>query len=199
MLDRLAGGKCILWNILSEVAKMRRGIAGFARISAVLAVMAVATTLARMQRAAFAQAPAAAARLEITGAVRTPLFLSAAELKAMARTTVHTGGQGGQLTQVYEGVALAELLQRAGVPQGDDLGGPWLAAYVVAVAADGYRAVFSLAELDAGVGDSQVLVADTLDGAPLAEGLGPFRLVVPGDRRAGRWVRMLKSVTVAGM
>lgn len=187
-------------NIISEVAEMSRGFAGFARIGGtVLAVMVAATTLARMHPAAFAQAPAAAARLEITGAVRTPLFVSAAELKAMPRTTVRAGGQGGQLTQVYEGVALAELLRRAGVPQGEDFGGPWLAAYVVAAATDGYRAVFSLAELDAGFGGSQVLVADTLDGAPLAEDLGPLRLVVPGDRRAARWVRMLKSVTVAGM
>jgi DMSO/TMAO reductase YedYZ molybdopterin-dependent catalytic subunit len=103
------------------------------------------------------------------------------------------------LTQAWEGVALSELLQRAGVPQGEDLGGPWLAAYAVAVAADGYRVVFAVAELDAAFGDAQVLVADTLDGAPLAEGLGPFRLIVPGDKRAARWVRMLKSVTIAGM
>ena len=165
----------------------------------ILGVMAAAITLPRMQAAAFAQASGGAARLEIIGAVKTPLFLSAADLKAMPRTTVRAGGQGGQATQVYEGVALAELLQRAGVPQGEDLGGPWMAAYVVAVAADGYRVVFSLAELDAGIGDSQVLVADTLDGAPLEEGLGPFRLIVPGDKRAARWVRMLKSITVAGI
>jgi len=169
------------------------------RAGLMLAVMAAATTLPRVQPATFAQASGAAARLEITGAVRIPLFLSAVDLKAMPRTTVRAGGQGGQLTQLYEGVALAELLQRAGVPHGEELGGPWLAAYVVAAAADGYRAVFSLAELDAGFGDSQVLVADTLDGAPLAEGLGPFRLIVPGDKRAARWVRTLKSITVAGM
>jgi len=27
-------------------------------------------------------------------------------------------------------------------------------------------------------------------------GPGPLRLVVPGDKRQGRWVRLLKSVTV---
>jgi len=165
----------------------------------ILGVMAAAIMLPRMQPAVFAQASGGAARLEIVGAVKTPLFLPAVDLKAMPRTTVRTGGQGGQVAQLHEGVALAELLKRAGVPQGEDIGGPWMAAYVVAVAADGYRAVFSLAELDAEFGDAQVLVADTLDGTSLAEGQGPFRLIVPGDKRAARWVRMLKSITVAGM
>ena len=179
---------------------MRGPIARFARAAGLLlAVTAAAAILPGRQPAALAQASGGTARLEISGAVRTPLFLSAADLKAMPRTTVRTGGQGGQLTQAWEGVALSELLQRAGVPQGEDLGGPWLAAYAVAVAADGYRVVFAVAELDAAFGDAQVLVADTLDGAPLAEGLGPFRLIVPGDERAARWVRMLKSVTIAGM
>lgn len=146
---------------------------------------------------ALAQATgAAAARLEVTGAVKTPLSLSLADLKAMPRKTVRVNGQNGQAAQVYEGVALAELLQRAGVPQGGDQAGPWMAAYVVAGAADGYRAVFSLAELNAGIGGVEALVADTLDGAPLGEGQGPFRLVVPSDKRAARWVRMLQSVRV---
>ena len=147
-----------------------------------------------------AQAPAAgAARLEITGAVKTPLFLSAADLKLMPRKTIRVGGQNGQAAQVYEGVELSELLQRAGVPQGGDLGGPWMAAYIVAGAADGYRVVFSLSELNAGIGGVEALVADALDGMALGEGQGPFRLVVASDKRAARWVRMLKSLTVAGM
>jgi hypothetical protein len=44
--------------------------------------------------------------------------------------------------------------------------------------------------------DSQVLVADTMDGAPIGPKLGPFRLVAPHERRPARWVRMLKSITV---
>jgi hypothetical protein len=38
---------------------------------------------------------------------------------------------------------------------------------VLAEAADGYRVVFSLPELDSGIVESEVIVADTLDGAPL--------------------------------
>ena len=56
--------------------------------------------------------------------------------------------------------------------------------------------VFSLAELDSAFLDSEVLVADTLDGVPLGPGEGPFKLVAPHEKRPARWVRMLKSVTV---
>jgi len=72
-----------------------------------------------------------------------------------------------------------------------------MASYVVAEASDGYRVVFSLSELDSGILDSEVMVADTMDGAPLGEKQGPFRLVAPHEKRPARWVRMLKSITVA--
>jgi hypothetical protein len=68
--------------------------------------------------------------------------------------------------------------------------------YVMAEAEDGYRVVFALAELDSGFLDSEVLVAHTMDGAPLGGKLGPFRLVAPHEKRPARWVRMLKSFTV---
>jgi DMSO/TMAO reductase YedYZ molybdopterin-dependent catalytic subunit len=71
-----------------------------------------------------------------------------------------------------------------------------VASYVLAEAADGYRVVFSLAELDSGILDSEVIVADTMDGAPLGAQQGPFRLVAPNEKRPARWVRMLKAITV---
>jgi hypothetical protein len=70
-------------------------------------------------------------------------------------------------TEKYEGVLLEELLRRAGVPQGEQLRGASMAIYVIAGAQDGYRAVFSLAELDSGILESEVTVADTMDGVPL--------------------------------
>jgi hypothetical protein len=67
---------------------------------------------------------------------------------------------------------------------------------VLAEATDGYRVVFSLAELDSGIVESEVIVADTMDGAALGGKEGPFRLVAPDEKRPARWVRMLKSITV---
>jgi hypothetical protein len=69
---------------------------------------------------------------------------------------------------VYEGIPLDALLAKAGMPMGDKIRCPLLAAYVMVEAADGYRALFSLAELDSTFTDSDILVADTLDGAPSA-------------------------------
>jgi DMSO/TMAO reductase YedYZ molybdopterin-dependent catalytic subunit len=71
-----------------------------------------------------------------------------------------------------------------------------MATYVLAEGADGYRVVFSLAELDSGILDSEVIVADTMDGAPLGTNQGPFRIVAPHEKRPARWVRMLKTLTV---
>jgi Oxidoreductase molybdopterin binding domain len=71
-----------------------------------------------------------------------------------------------------------------------------MANYVIAEAQDGYRVVFSLAELDSGILESEVIVADTMDGAPLTAKQGPFRLVAPHEKRPARWVRMLNSLTV---
>ena len=71
-----------------------------------------------------------------------------------------------------------------------------MAAYALAEGADGYRVSFSLAELDPGFQDSQVLVADTMNGEPLGDKVGPLRLVVPQDKRPARWVRMLRSIKV---
>ena len=72
-----------------------------------------------------------------------------------------------------------------------------MATYVLAEATDGYRVVFSLAELDSGILESGVIVADTIDGAGLGAKEGPFKLVAPHEKRPARWVRMLKSITVS--
>ena len=71
-----------------------------------------------------------------------------------------------------------------------------MATYVQADAPDGYRVIFSLAELDSDFQDSDVIVADTLDGKALDDKSGPFRLVAPHDKRPARWVRMLQSLAV---
>jgi hypothetical protein len=54
----------------------------------------------------------------------------------------------------------------------------------------------SLAELDSGFLDSEVLMVDTMDGGPLAADQGPFKLVAPHEKRPARWVKMVKSITI---
>ena len=136
------------------------------------------------------------AELNVSGTVSTPLTLTVADLKAMPRKTLTVVNPHDKKTEKYEGVAVEEILRTAGVPQGEALRGPAMTTYVLAEAADGYRVVFSLAELDAGIVESDVIVADTMDGAPRGDKLGPFRLVAPHEKRPARWVRMLKPLTV---
>jgi DMSO/TMAO reductase YedYZ molybdopterin-dependent catalytic subunit len=148
-------------------------------------------------QSAIAQTSTAVAQLKIGGAVSTPLTLTVADLKNMPRTVLHVTNPHENKAETYEGVLLEELLRRAGVPQGDQLRGKLMATCVTAEAEDGYKVVFAIAELDSGIANAEVLVADTVDGAPIDTKRGPFRLVVPHDKRPARWVRMLKSITVS--
>ena len=148
---------------------------------------------------AFAQQPAVTGPTAIMlqgDGVAVPLTITLADMKAMPRKTIQAQNTHSNKTETYEGVPLAVLLEKAGVPHGEQIRGPWLAAYVLVDAADGYRVVFSLAELDSAFEDSDVLVADTLDGTPLSGDEGPFKLVAPHEKRPSRWIRMVKSLTV---
>src|SRR6476660_8058753 len=59
------------------------------------------------------------AQLRIGQAVATPLTLTAADLKSMHRTTVKFMNPHDKKSEVYEGVLLEELLQKAGAPHGE--------------------------------------------------------------------------------
>jgi DMSO/TMAO reductase YedYZ molybdopterin-dependent catalytic subunit len=161
-----------------------------------LSILGISFLMIPSVRVAFAQTAPATAELRISGAVTTPLTLTLADLKNMPRKNLSVVNPHANKTEAYEGVLLEELLHKAGVPQGENLRGPAMATYVLAEAADGYRVIFSLAELDSGILDSDVIVADTMDGAPLGAKVGPFRLVAPHEKRPARWVRTLKSITV---
>jgi len=160
------------------------------------AAVALALLFATGSSACAQTAAPSAAELKVSSAVSTPLAFTIADLKAMPRKTLTVVNPHDKKTEKYEGAALEEILRKAGVRQGEALRGPAMTTYVLAEAADGYRVVFSLAELDAGIADSEVIVADTIDGAPLGDKLGPFRLVAPHEKRPARWVRMLRSITV---
>ena len=146
--------------------------------------------------AARAQAPAAAPdqSFVVAGDVTQPLTVTPADLKAMPRTTVTVAEEGREIK--YEGVLVGELLKRAGAPVGRDLSGKAVATYVKASAKDGYQVVFSLAELDPGFTPNDIIVADTIDGKPLFDYQGPFRIVAPHDKRGARSIRMLQRIEV---
>ena len=95
-----------------------------------------------------------------------------------------------------EGPSLAAVLGKLGAPSGEKLRGPLLALTVTVRAKDGYEVAFSLGELDASLGGETVIIATRCDGQDLAPGIGPYRVVVPGDKRPARAVRMAASITL---
>jgi DMSO/TMAO reductase YedYZ molybdopterin-dependent catalytic subunit len=146
--------------------------------------------------AARATQPAArpAPALVVDGDVTKPLSLTSAALKSLPRTKVEVKTAKGTMN-VYEGVLVGELLKGAGVPLGQMRGGV-VASYAIASAADGYQAVFALAELDPAFTSNDIIVADVVDGKPLSERDGPLRLVAPKDLMASRSVRLLRRLQI---
>lgn len=133
--------------------------------------------------------------ISVSGEVKTPLTLTASDLQALERTELTAKDRDGKEHR-YAGVLLTTVLRKAGVTLGGELRGENLSKYVIAKAGDGYEVLFSLAEVDAEFSGRTILVADSVDGAPLAQGVGPFRLVIPDEKRPARWIRELKSLEI---
>jgi hypothetical protein len=122
--------------------------------------------------------------------------ICAEELKTLPRKTVAVHNPHADADETYEGVLLADLLTKYGAPLGKELHGAALGDYIVATGADGYKAVFSLAEVDPSFHPEDVLVADTMNGKPQDARSGPFKLVVTEDKRPARGVRNLVAIEV---
>lgn len=155
------------------------------RIVRSLALVAVAATALR------AQAPATIELLGPRGQQRT---ITAAEIAALPHREVTASAH--MVSGRFSGVPLMDVLQLVGLPRGDSLRGPALAAYVLIEAGDGYRVTFAVAELDAGFTDKLILLADRKDGAALTAKDGPFQLIVPDEKRPARWVRQVRRIRV---
>jgi len=133
--------------------------------------------------------------LAVSGEIKAPLRLTLSDLQAMPGTKVTANDHDGK-TANYEGVLLSEILRRAGVPQGEALRGDALSLCVLVKAADGYQVTFAPAELDPLFTERKVLLAYRRDGASLDAKAGPLRLVIPEEKRHGRWVRQVVELEI---
>lgn len=133
--------------------------------------------------------------LTISGEVTKPLTLQAADLTAMPHVEVTAKERDGKEHR-YSGVPLFELLKQAGATLGGELRGENLMKFVAVKAIDGYEVLFALVEIDPDFATRTILLADRVDGAPLAQGVGPYRVVVPGEKKPARWIREIKSIEV---
>jgi len=131
--------------------------------------------------------------LRVEGENPGTLELTASALARLPHRTVKAKDHDGR-ESTFEGVPLVEVLKAAGVKFGNDLRGKALATYLLVEAADGYRVVFALPELDPASTDRVVVLADRRDGKPLDGKEGPLRIVVPDEKRHSRWVRQVISL-----
>jgi DMSO/TMAO reductase YedYZ molybdopterin-dependent catalytic subunit len=133
--------------------------------------------------------------VRIAGEVRKPLTLYPADINSMKRTVVWLKEFSG-LEYFYSGVSIQELLKQAGVEVKTESGKENLAWYVLAIGADGSEAVFSAAELDSAFSEKTIILADKINDKILPEGLGPFRLIVPGEENRIRWLWEVTALVV---
>jgi len=138
--------------------------------------------------------PAWAQSLALSGAEGQTATLAAADIAALPHVKLTVTIEGK--TTTYDGVPLNQLLTRVGAPSGKAMHGPALRDVVLVTGADGYGAALALADTDPAMRKEQVLLADRADGQPLGPTAGPYRLVVEGDLRAARCVRMVARIEV---
>lgn len=155
------------------------------------AIWVLALVLCGLTRAVSAEDIA----LTVTGADGTQQRIDQAAWAKLPRVTVraidHDGKEGA-----FEGVAVRTVLSLVKAPINKEMRGKNLTLYVVAQAADNYRALYALAEFEPDFTDRVIVIADRRDGQPLADKEGPLRIVIPGEKKQARWVRMLTNLSV---
>ena len=117
------------------------------------------------------------------------------EFAALPHKQVAVYNAHSKANETYSGVALADLLSKAGVPLGENVRGKLFMVGIVAEGMDHYGVLYSLAEVDPSIHAGDVIVADMLDGKKLDKD-GAFKLVSSEDKRPARWVRNLTEISV---
>jgi len=134
-------------------------------------------------------------RLNIRTFEGKTLTLSPEDLAALPHKSVVVFNAHTKANETYSGVALADLLSKAGVPLGESVRGKLFMTGIVAEGTDNYGVLYSLAEVDPSIHTGDVIVADLLDGKKLDKD-GAFKMVSTEDRRPARWVRNLTAISV---
>lgn len=122
------------------------------------------------------------------------VVLARADIEALPHIKVTTSDHGASAT--FEGVALKAVLEKAGVSFGETMKGTRLALCLLVEAADSYRVVIALPEVDPAFTAKQVILAFLRDDKPLGEKEGPYRIVIPDEKRMARWVRQVTALKI---
>jgi DMSO/TMAO reductase YedYZ molybdopterin-dependent catalytic subunit len=159
------------------------------RDAAISLLLFSALSLAAATACAQERASTVSTQLSVSGEVQHTLKLSLEDVRAIGLRTqiVQSGG--------YSGVRLVDLLDQADIRR--DAPRALRRTYVVALATDGYQAVFSWGELYNTIVGRDVLIAIERDGMPLRDGEGRFALISLSDEKFGaRHVKWLHRIEV---
>ena len=139
------------------------------------------------------------ATFPLSGLLDRPTTLDAVALAqgtTIDVTTVAASGHGGApiTPRGYSGARLYELLDAAGIQLDPQAHEDFLSKVVVIRGADGHAVVIAGGEIEPRFMNGEVIVATRHDGAPLSPDDGAARLIVPFDRKPGRWAKGIVSI-----
>lgn len=121
-------------------------------------------------------------------------ILTKADIEALPRLKVAVNEHGETVT--FDGVLMRSVLEKGGIVLGETSRGKVMASCLLVEAGDGYRVVIALPELDADFTDKDVVLAFAKDGKPLDAKEGPYRIVIPDEKRMARWVRQVMTLRI---
>jgi hypothetical protein len=147
--------------------------------------------------AAVANAEEPSSSIVLAGLDGRQSTLTLSELDALPRVKISVRQHGSP--HVFEGALLGDVLAKVGAPAGKAIDGPELLDVVIVEARDNYKVALDLAGTDAMMRKDRVILADRMDGAPLAADKGPFELIVEADLRPARAVEMVSSIRLERM
>ena len=123
--------------------------------------------------------------------------LERSDIESLAHVKVAT--HSSEMSATFEGVELRAVLEKAGIEFGHSMRGKRLASCLLVEAADGYRAVIALPEIDREFTDKKIVLAYMQDGKPLDAKAGPYRVVIPDEKRMARWVRQVTTLKIVNV
>jgi hypothetical protein len=125
--------------------------------------------------------------------------LTAADLSALPHRVLEVKDPHDGKPLKFDAIPLKAVLEKAGVALGDSLRAKRMALCLLVEAADGYRAVIALPEIEPAFTSGEVFLADGRDHKPLDSKEGPLRIVIPGDKKMARWVRQVTALKIVAV
>ena len=160
--------------------------------------MAGCTPAARAQAgsmdgmAKLAAVPSTGLTVRVDGKATT---FSVADLQAMPQKTVSVHNAHNNSDETYSGVALSDLLAKAGFVAEKSTQQKMLRSFVQAGGTDKYWVLYSVTEVEGSEHLGDVIVAIATGGKDLGAD-GAFKLVSTEDKKPQRWVRNLTAISL---